>query len=278
MSDMKIAILGCRGMLGSDLMNVFAAYEPVGVDKEELDITNEHAVFTFLEETKPTLVINATGYTNVDGAETKEGTELAMKINGTAVGFLAHACETRGISIVHFSTDYVFDGRKKGEYKETDEGSPINKYGESKLYGEQLLQQFSTKFYLIRTSWLFGAHGKNFVTTMLELAKKGETLHVVNDQIGKPTWSFDLAESVLNLIIEQRPYGIYHIVNEDAVSWYDFAHEIFEEAGVKVEVAPIGSEEARRAARRPRNSALNNSKFPILRSHKEALSNYLSTL
>ncbi len=275
---MKVLILGSKGMLGSDLMNVFAEYEPVGVDKDEVDITDESALRGMLERVEPTVVINATGYTNVDQAETKEGFEMATKINGLAVGVLAELCEKRGITLVHFSTDYVFDGRKKGDYKETDDAAPINRYGESKFIGEQLLQQKSMKFYLVRTSWLFGKHGGNFVGKMLELAGKGEILRVVNDQIGKPTWTMDLAESVLNLLIEARPFGIYHIVNEDAVSWYDFAHEIFEMTGVAAEVVPIGSEEARRAARRPRNSVLASAKFPLLRSHKEALQNYLSTL
>lgn len=275
---MKVLILGSKGMLGSDLMSVFAEYEPIGADKDEVDITDEVAVKTLLTKVEPSVVINATGYTNVDGAETKEGFEAATKINGLAVGMLADVSENMGITLVHFSTDYVFDGRKKGDYKESDDPAPVNRYGESKFLGEQLLQQKSQHFYLVRTSWLFGKYGGNFVTKMLELAGKGEKLKVVNDQIGKPTWTMDLAESVLNLLIEARPFGIYHIVNEDAVSWYDFANEIFEMTGVKAEVSPIGSEEARRVARRPRNSVLANSKFPLLRPHREALSNYLSTL
>jgi len=275
---MKVLILGSKGMLGADLMSVFDEYEPVGVDRDEVDITDESALKGVLERVEPTVIINATGYTNVDGAETKEGFEEATKINGLAVGVLADLCEQKDITLVHFSTDYVFDGRKKGDYKEADEPAPINRYGESKFIGEQLLQQKSTKYYLIRTSWLFGKYGKNFVTTMLNLAGKGETLRVVNDQVGKPTWTMDLAESVLNLLIEQRPFGIYHLVNEGAVSWYDFAHEIFEMTGVKAEITPIGSEEARRAARRPRNSVLASTKFPLLRSHKDALQNYISTL
>lgn len=275
---MKVLILGSKGMLGCDLMSVFREYEPVGVDKDEVDITDEVAVKSLLARVNPSVVINATGYTNVDQSETKEGFEMATKVNGLAIGMLAELCEDIGATLVHFSTDYVFDGRKKGDYKESDDPAPINRYGESKFLGEQLLQQRSKHFYLIRTSWLFGKYGGNFVTKMLELAGKGEKLKVVNDQIGKPTWTMDLAESVLSLLVEARPFGIYHIVNEGALSWYDFACEIFETAGVSAAVSPIGSEEARRAARRPRNSVLANSKFPLLRSHREALSNYLSTL
>ena len=275
---MKVLIFGSKGMLGSDLMSVFKEYDPVGYDKDELDILDEISVNAKLDELSPDVVINATGFTAVDDAESKEGFEQAMKLNGLAVGFLAYACNRRGVTLVHFSTDYVFDGRKKGDYRETDDGNPINRYGESKFLGEQLLTQKARNFYLVRTSWLFGKHGKNFVTTMLELARRGESLKVVNDQVGKPTWTMDLAESVLTLLIEARPFGVYHIVNEEAVSWYDFALEIFEAAGVKADTRPIGSEEARRAARRPRNSVLANTKFPPLRSHKEALQNYLSTL
>lgn len=275
---MKVLIFGSKGMLGSDLMEVFSEYQPVGVDRDTIDIRDTPAVFSLLEEVVPQVVINASGYTAVDAAE-KEGKEEAAAVNGAAVGDLATLCAKRGTPLVHFSTDYVFDGRKRKEgYKEADEPHPINAYGASKFLGEQLLQQATEQFYLIRSSWLFGLHGKNFVTTMLEAAKKGETLKVVNDQIGKPTFTRDLAESTLTLLLEQRPHGIYHIVNEDSLSWYDFAVEIFLEAGVHVDIAPVSSEEYRRAARRPRNSTLVNTKFPPLRSHREALRNYLSLL
>lgn len=275
---MKVLIFGSRGMLGSDLMEVFSEYKPVGVDRDSIDLRDTAAVCALLEEVVPEFVINASGYTAVDLAE-KEGKEEAIAVNGTAVGDLAKLCAKRGVPLVHFSTDYVFDGRKRKDgYKEIDEPHPINAYGASKLLGEQLLQEAGGPFYLIRSSWLFGVHGKNFVTTMLEAAKKGEPLKVVNDQIGKPTFTRDLSESVLSLLLEQRPYGIYHIVNEDSLSWYDFAVEIFLEAGVHIDVSPVSSEEYRRLARRPRNSALVNTKFPSLRSHREALRNYLSLL
>ncbi len=275
---MKILIIGSNGMLGKDLMTVLAPYEPIGVDRAEMDLTDAAAILAKFEEVQPEIVINAAGYTAVDVAETSDGQQEALAINGIAVGALAELCAQRDIPLVHFSTDYVFDGMKMGEYKEIDTPSPLNQYGKSKLLGETLLQKCATKFYLIRTSWLYGKHGKNFVQTMIDLGKKGHQLTVVNDQIGKPTWTYDLAESVLTLLVEHRPYGIYHLVNEEAVSWYDFAVEIFQQLEMPVDILPVSSQEFSRPAPRPRNSALGNTKFPLLRSHKDALQQYLSTL
>lgn len=275
---MKILIIGSNGMLGKDLMAVLAPYEPIGVDRAEMDLTDPEAVSKKFEEVQPEIVINAAGYTAVDVAETPDGQQEALAINGIAVGTLAELCAQHDIPLVHFSTDYVFDGMKMGEYKENDTPSPINQYGQSKLLGESLLQKYATKFYLIRTSWLYGKHGKNFVQTMIDLGNKGHQLTVVNDQIGKPTWTYDLAESVLTLLVEHRPYGIYHLVNEEAVSWYDFAVEIFKQLEMPVDILPVSSQEFSRPAPRPRNSALANTKFPLLRSHKDALQQYLSTL
>ncbi len=275
---MKILIIGSKGMLGKDLMTVLAPYEPIGVDRAEMDLTDAAAILAKFEEVQPEIVINAAGYTAVDVAETPDGQQEALAINGIAVGALAELCAQRDIPLVHFSTDYVFDGMKMGEYKEIDTPSPLNQYGKSKLLGETLLQKYATKFYLIRTSWLYGKHGKNFVQTMIDLGKKGHQLTVVNDQIGKPTWTYDLAESVLTLLVEHRPYGIYHLVNEEAVSWYDFAVEIFQQLEMPVDILPVSSQEFSRPAPRPRNSALGNTKFPLLRSHKDALQQYLSTL
>lgn len=275
---MKILIIGSKGMLGSDLMAVLAPYEPAGLDREEMDLTDADMVLKKFDEIQPEIVINASGYTAVDVAETPEGQQEALAINGIAVGMLAQLCAQRDIPLVHFSTDYVFDGMKMGEYKENDTPSPLNQYGKSKLLGETLLQKYATKFYLIRTSWLYGKHGKNFVQTMIDLGEKGHQLTVVNDQIGKPTWTNDLAESVMTLLVEHRPYGIYHLVNEDPVSWYDFAVEIFQQLELPVDILPVSSQEFSRPAPRPRNSALGNTKFPLLRSHKDALQQYLSTL
>ena len=268
---MKVLIVGARGMLGKDLMSVFGEYEPVGVDRDEMDVTDPDSVFKKMDEIQPDMVINASGYTAVDIAETPDGQQDAIAINGIAVGTLAEVCKKYDIPLVHFSTDYVFDGQKIGEYKENDMPAPLNHYGESKLLGETLLQKNTDKFYLIRTSWLYGQHGKNFVQTMIDLGEKGHQLTVVSDQIGKPTWTRDLAESVMTLLVERRPYGIYHLVNEEPVSWYDFAVEIFAQLEMAVDIVPVSSQEFVRPALRPRNSALANTKFPLLRSHKDAL-------
>lgn len=284
---MKILLIGKNGLLGSALAYMFGD-ERVGFEErieliqfghEELDITNREQVFERISAERPGVVLNAAGFTKVDDCETKR--DLAMKVNGEAVGLLAEACEKIGAILVHYSTDYVFDGEKNGGYVETDEPRPLNVYGESKLLGERLLQENCKNFYLIRTSWLFGPHGHNFADTMVRLgeqfSREGKPLKVVNDQVGKPTFSVDLAAATFNLISGQVqfPFGIYHLVNESPTSWCDFAREIFAIKKLNVEVQAIASEELARPARRPRNSILLNTKFPLLRPHQEALKEYL---
>jgi dTDP-4-dehydrorhamnose reductase len=202
-----------------------------------------------------------------------------MEINGEANGHLASICNDLGAYLMYFSTDYVFNGTKEEGYKEDDSPSPINTYGTSKLRGEELIQQNTDKFFIIRTSWLFGMHGINFVKTMLDLADKKRKITVVNDQIGKPTYTKDLAKAIYSLISEnQADSGIYHLVNEGETSWYDFAKKIFELAKIDVQLSPISSEELNRPAKRPRISTLLNTKLPKLRHHHEALHDYLNSL
>jgi dTDP-4-dehydrorhamnose reductase len=300
---MKIAVLGSSGMLGTALMQCFATYEVAGFDRSakdldrQLDITDREQVFSVLSAMKPDLVLNAAAYTAVDDAE--KNPDVAMKVNRDGVQYLADFCTSTGARLVHFSTDYVFDGEKPYEnllagYRENDmPGNPANVYGTSKLSGERALTNFEKSpsgnfamkgnFYLVRTSWLFGPNGKNFVDTMLLLGQKYHLadpsnrtpLRVVNDQIGKPTSTFDLARATLQLIQEKRPFGIYHLVNEGVVSWYEFAREIFEEVKMNVEILPVSSGEFPRPAVRPAFSALENTLFPKLRSHGEALREYL---
>lgn len=259
-------------MLGSDLVAAFDDYNVVAWDYEDLDITNAEDVLSKIQALKPDIILNAAAYTDVDKAE--EESEKARALNVAAVTYLAEACRCCDAILVHYSTDYVFHGDKDGEYDENDElGGALNTYGSTKLAGEKNLRG---KFYLIRTSWLYGHNGKNFIETMLSLAEKGE-VNVVNDQIGKPTYTVDLAQATRELIEDNAEFGTYHLVNEGAVTWYDFAKEIFQLSGLDVKVTPLSTEELKRPAKRPSNSRLKNTKRPPLRSYEEALKDYLTT-
>ncbi len=276
----KVLIIGAKGMLGHDLMAVFGDLNPIGADKEELEIADGAAVEKFILDLGPDIIINAAAYTDVDGCETNQ--DSAMKVNGYAVGYLAKTSQKIGAILVHYSTDYIFDGKKSEGYKEDDEPkNPVNFYGKSKLLGEKLLKENCQKYYLIRTSWLFGKHGKNFVDTILKLRKEKKELKVVNDQRGKPTYTVDLARRTRELIEGKYPFGVYHITNEGAVSWYDYALKIFEiyksfhPEQKLAKVVPCASAEFPRPAKRPSWSILQNTKLPSNRPWQESLEEYL---
>lgn len=277
----KVLILGAKGMLGYDLNEVFSSdknYEVFGVDKDTLDITNSDAVGLYFDMVKPEIVINAAAYTAVDDCETNEA--LANAVNGGAVKIIAEACEKINAIIIHISTDYVFDGHAEGGYNENDSPAqiPINAYARSKLLGEKFLIDSKCNYYLVRTSWLFGKNGKNFVDTIINLGKSAKApLKIVNDQRGKPTYTKDLAQGIKDLIESKKPFGVYHLTNEGDVTWYEFTKEIFELSEIKTEVIPVGSEEYKRPAKRPAYSILLNTKFAPLRPYTEALKDYLGS-
>ncbi|MFY9457620.1 MAG: dTDP-4-dehydrorhamnose reductase [Candidatus Spechtbacterales bacterium] len=280
---MKIVILGAKGMLGRDLGRVFYDLNPYLLDKDELDIRDKEGIFALFRNLKPDVVINAAAYTDVDGCETNK--ELAMQVNGAAPGYLAAAAKDVGAVFAHYSTDYVFDGKKIEGYSEDDKsGNPLNFYGETKLVGENAVREAGGEYYLIRTSWLYGINGKNFVETMLRLAKEKkdlpagrQELRVVNDQHGKPTFSLDLARKTRELIENKKDFGIYHIINEPKTTWYDFASEILGQGGQAPRViTPCASAEFPRPAKRPQYSILLNTKLPPLRAWQEALAEYLA--
>lgn len=276
---MKILLLAKSGMLGSCFRQSDALPEIFAFDKDELDITDSSSIERALAEISPHFVINCAGYTAVDNAETDK--ENAFKINGGACGKLASACKNSGAILIHFSTDYVFDGECKGGYAENDKPNPINVYGASKLEGENLIRKNCDKYYIIRTSWLFGEKGKNFVSTMLELGKTKKSLNVVGDQIGSPTYTSDLCEAVIKNFLsvgegDRLPFGIYHLTNSGYLSWYDFAKKIFEFSGMDVEVNKVSSEEFVRPAKRPKCSILKNTKIANLRSWEDALKDFLA--
>jgi len=282
----KTLILGSHGMLGQALFEVFnnKKYETIAWDREDLDITDNRKVTQVITTIKPKIIINAAGYTDVDGAETDQ--ELAMKVNAQAVGYLAKVSRLVDALFIHISTDYVFDGKNKKGYKETDfSDKSLNVYGESKRLGEEALikeAENKLKYYLIRTSWLFGSGGKNFVKTMIGTAYQRKDLSVVDDQQGKPTYAKDLASTIKYIIESDLESGIYHFTNEPKLTWHKFAKIIFD---IKKEidpsfpvpkVFPVSSEEFPRPAKRPEYSVLLNTKLPKGRNIKTALRDYLT--
>ena len=230
-----------------------------GRDVDAFDLTSEGDCRRVVQECSPEVVINAAAYTNVDGCEANR--EGCFAVNAVGVKNIALACRDRAITLVHFSTDYIFDGRKGTPYGEEDPPAPLNVYGASKLEGERFLQALAESYLLIRTAWLYGRHGKNFVKTILEKASTVKTLEVVDDQIGSPTYSRDLAAAV-ELLIAGGHRGVFHVTNSGQCSWYEFARTILEYAGMNdVTVGPIGSERLSRPALRPAWSVLSGEKF-----------------
>lgn len=280
----KILIIGSHGNLGQDLVKVFERdqnWEVFAYDRDEMDMASEESLRDKIEEIGPNAVINATGYNAVDKCETDEiEYELAKKINGYGPGILAKICRDMDIPVVHFVSDYIFDGEKE-EYREDDRPNPISNYGRSKLLGEEEVKKNTEKYYLIRTSKLFGKAGvsptskKSFFDTMIALAKDSPILKIVNEEKSCFTYTPDLALETKKMIEEKVPFGIYHVVNEGACTWYEAAVELFKLAKMDVEVIPVSSSEFPRPAKRPRSSVLINTKLKPLRDYREALKEYL---
>ncbi|MDO9325360.1 MAG: dTDP-4-dehydrorhamnose reductase [Methanoregula sp.] len=257
----KVLILGAYGMLGHDLQRVF----PQAVFRgHDLDITDAGKIATAIHDLHPALVINATGYTDVDACE--DNRNLAFAVNGDSLAPLARACRDTGAALIHYSTDYVFDGSHKS-YREDDVPHPISAYGESKLLGEKNIQENMENYRIIRTSWLFGKYGKNFVETMLRLSSEMPQVRVVNDQFGKPTYTADLAQKTVDIALSQP--GIYHITNDGICSWYEFARAIIPN------VVPCSTAEYPRKAKRPAYSVLTNTKTSSMHPWQDALKTYL---
>lgn len=284
---MKVLIIGAKGNLGRQLVKVFSVdnNEVIAWDRGEIDITDRELILKKISDVKPELVINAAAYNAVDKCEeADEEYELAKKINIDGPKFLAQACLRTGAILIHYSTDYVFDGAEKNGYIETDEPKPINRYGKTKFHGEKRILELSgagLKWYLIRTSKLFGPRGTSelakpsFFDIMLEQSRIKPGLEAVDDELSCFTYTVDLAKATKELVDKDSGYGIYHIANSGAVSWYEAAVELFKLAGIKIEIKPIGSEKLARAAKRPKYSALLNTKLPPLRDYREALGEYL---
>lgn len=258
-SKLFVAITGPNGLLGSEVAKVFKReYDVVELSHDILDITDLNQVREVLSSYMPTVLVNCAAYTAVDKAE--EEPEKANMVNGLGVRNLALACRKLDISLAHISTDYVFNGNTNTPWLIFDTRDPINAYGYSKYLGERYLETINPKYFLVRTSWLFGSGGTNFVSTILRAATKQAELRVVNDQFGCPTYAPDLACFLLKLV-KTGAYGVYHITNQGITNWYDFAIEIAKQAGINIPVVPVSSDEYVRPAQRPKNSALDP--FPL---------------
>ena len=274
---------GAKGLLGNDVMDALKkrGHEAVGVDIQELDITDQDAVMACFEAEKPDAVIHCAAWTAVDAAEEEANRETCRRVNVDGTRHVAKACKAIGARMLYLSTDYVFDGQGSRPWEPDDPVSvPLNFYGLTKYEGEQAIVENISSFFIVRIAWVFGVNGKNFVRTMVNLGKTHDRLTVVSDQIGTPTFTYDLARLLVDMI-ETDKYGYYHVTNEgDYISWYDYACEIFRQTGQKVEVVPVSSAEYGAKAVRPFNSRMDRSKlremgFQPLPDWKDALHRYL---
>jgi dTDP-4-dehydrorhamnose reductase len=257
---MRILIVGARGMLGTDLVSAFGNGNDVtGLDIEELDITDEAQCRAQIEALRPAVIVNAAAMTRVDDCESRE--EEAFRVNALGAGNLAAAASDAGAWLVHYSTDYVFDGRKRDPYLEEDPPSPLGVYGRSKLRGEELVRTRYAGHLIIRTSWLFGANGPNFIRTILGAAREGRQLRVVSDQRGSPTYTVDLALHSVRLV-DAGGRGTYHVTNSGSCTWYELARFALDCAGMgDIDIEPVTTAEYPRPARRPANSVLANARL-----------------
>ena len=268
----KILVTGSKGMLGQDLCPTLAdnGYETIETDKNNLDITNFDMAEKIISKEKPNYLIHCAAYTDVDKAE--EDIESARVINAKGTENLAKICAKYDIPIMYISTDYVFDGEKNSPYKPNDIPNPINNYGLTKFEGEKAIKNHCKKYFIIRTSWLYGFHGKNFVETMISL-KDNRELKVVDDQIGCPTWTIELCDGIIK-IIEEENYGIFHVCGSGEVSRFGFAKEIFKQMKINTNLIPVKSIEYPTPAKRPKYSVLDNN--GLCRNWKLALRDYLN--
>ncbi len=278
---MKVLVTGANGQLGYDVIKQLNSVDIdyLGTDRESLDITNKEQVTRVISDHNPDVVIHCAAYTAVDKAEDEK--ELCYSVNVLGTKYVAEACKEIDAKMFYISTDYVFDGEGDEPFGVTDKPNPINYYGQTKYEGEVEVQKILDKCFVVRISWVFGCNGNNFVKTMLRLGKERDEISVVADQIGSPTYAYDLAKLLVKMIQTDK-YGIYHATNEGYCSWYEFACEIFKQVGINVRVNPIKTEEYPTRAKRPKNSRLvkniggvNN--FSQLRNYKMAIQEFMKS-
>lgn len=279
---MKVFVTGVKGQLGYDVVNELKKrnMEAIGVDIQDMDITDADSVNKVIGEAAPDAVIHCAAYTAVDAAE--DNVEVCRKVNADGTQNIANMCKRLDIPMVYISTDYVFDGEGERAWEPDDERQPLNVYGQTKYEGELAVQNTLDKYFIVRIAWVFGVNGKNFIKTMLNLAKTHDTITVVNDQFGSPTYTYDLARLLVDMVLTDK-YGVYHATNEGICNWYEFACEIFRQAGVKVNVVPVSAAQYAAKAKRPSNSRMSKEKltengFVKLPSWQDALGRYLEDL
>ena len=280
---MKVLVTGVKGQLGYDVVRELQkrGHEAVGVDIDEMDITDAAAVERVMTEVQPDAVIHCSAYTAVDRAE--EDTEICRRVNVDGTENIAKICKKLDCKMLYLSTDYIFSGDGERPWEPDDEASPLNAYGQSKYDGELALKKYVEKYFIVRISWVFGINGNNFIKTMLRLGRENGAVKVVDDQIGSPTYTYDLARLLVDMIESDR-YGAYHATNEGICSWYEFAKEIFRAAGMdNVSVTPVKSEEFPVKAKRPKNSRMSKEKlvangFSLLPAWQDAVARYIKEL
>lgn len=279
---MRILVTGVKGQLGFDVVNELEkrGHTAIGVDVDEMDITDAEAVEKEMKADNLDAVIHCAAYTAVDAAE--DNREICMRVNADGTRNIARVCKELGLKMVYISTDYVFDGKGERPWEPDDARNPLNVYGESKYQGELAVEECLDKYFIVRIAWVFGVNGKNFIKTMLKLAENHKEINVVNDQTGSPTYTYDLAVLLVDMV-ETEKYGRYHATNEGLCTWYEFAKEIFRQAGLDVKVNPVSSEEFPAKAERPHNSRMDKSKltdngFALLPTWQDALKRYLEAI
>lgn len=279
---MRILVTGVKGQLGYDVVNELEkrGHTAIGVDIDEMDITDAEAVDRVITEADVEAVIHCAAYTAVDAAE--DNLELCRKVNATGTENIAKVCKKLDLKMVYISTDYVFDGEGERPWEPDDRRDPLNAYGIGKYEGELAVEENLEKYFIIRIAWVFGVNGKNFIKTMLKLGETRDEVSVVNDQIGSPTYTYDLARLIVDMVDTEK-YGRYHATNEGFCSWYEFACEIFRQAGMNVKVNPVTSDEFPAKAKRPHNSRMSKEKlsengFERLPSWQDALKRYLEVI
>lgn len=279
---MKVFVTGVKGQLGYDVVKELEkrGLEAIGVDIEEMDITDANSVETVIKAAAPDAVIHCAAYTAVDAAE--ENVELCRKVNADGPRNIAKVCKELDIKMIQISTDYVFNGDGERPWEPDDEGEPQSVYGLTKYEGELAVKEVLDKYFIVRIAWVFGVNGKNFVKTMINLGKTRDKLTVVCDQFGSPTYTYDLAKLLVDMVQTDK-YGVYHATNEGFCNWYEFACEIFKQTGIKVEVAPVTSDQYPTKAKRPENSRMSKEKltasgFDRLPDWQDALARYLKEI
>ena len=279
---MKILVTGVKGQLGYDVVKELEkrGMEAVGVDIEEMDITDAASVDAVIKGAAPDAVIHCAAYTAVDAAE--DNVEICRKVNADGPRNIAKVCKELDIKMIQISTDYVFEGLGERPWETDDKANPQSVYGLTKYEGEQAVMENLDKYFIVRIAWVFGVNGKNFVKTMLNLGKTRDKLTVVCDQFGSPTYTYDLARLLVDMVLTDK-YGIYHATNEGFCNWYEFACEIFKQAGISVEVAPVTSDQYPAKAKRPFNSRMSKDKleengFERLPEWQDALGRYLKEI